>query len=575
MSKININSKSNASTFAQWWRTGTPFIWINAAAVSVSFISVLGLLLVLFINATELFWPQDLVRFDYVDPATHQQRKAMGYVVTSESVTQQQLIESVIGAPLAEKKEIYQRMLIKEGNRDLTGLDFSWFLAVQQQNKDYPVGALIIERMEWGDFIGFLREVKKSGQVVATNEGDGEINETALASFNTIFEENLKLREHLKSVEKDQIGNINYQVEQIRLKMRRLDFDRPDDIEQQKKLLLEQKQILDKRFFALREELFVLYKKVDEDSLVLETASGKLKELKFSDVVHLMAPNDLSILQKSTIAAERLWHFLSDEPREANTEGGIFPAIFGTVLMVIIMSIIMMPMGVVAAIYLHEYASNSRFTQFIRISVNNLAGVPSIVYGVAGLGFFIYIIGGKIDEIFYPEALPSPTFGAPGLMWAALTLAFLTLPVVIVATEEGLSRIPNSIRHGSLALGATRAETFWRVILPIASPAMMTGLILAVARAAGEVAPLMLVGVVKVAPSLPLDGNFPYLHLSQKFMHLGFHIYDVGFQSSNIEAGRPLVFATAFLLVLVIVVLNWSAVILRNKLREMYDTSGV
>ncbi|NCN96532.1 MAG: ABC transporter permease subunit, partial [Rhodoferax sp.] len=181
-----------------------------------------------------------------------------------------------------------------------------------------------------------------------------------------------------------------------------------------------------------------------------------------------------------------------------------------------------------------------------------------------------YFLGGNIDQLFFPEALPAPTFGSPGILWASLTLALLTLPVVIVSTEEGLARVPRSVREGSLALGATKAETLWRTVLPMTGPAMMTGLILAIARAAGEVAPLMLVGVVKLAPTLPLDGFFPYLHLERKFMHLGFHIYDVGFQSPNVEAARPLVYATALLLVIVIVVLNLAAIRLRNSMREKY-----
>jgi phosphate transport system permease protein len=262
--------------------------------------------------------------------------------------------------------------------------------------------------------------------------------------------------------------------------------------------------------------------------------------------------------------------FVSDDPREANTEGGIFPAIFGTVMMVIVMAVIVTPLGVIAAVYMREYAKQGFITRLIRIAVNNLAGVPSIVYGVFGLGFFVYILGGNIDRLFFPESLPSPVFGTPGLLWSSLTLALLTLPVVIVSTEEGLSRIPKAIREGSLALGATKAETLWRTVLPMASPAIMTGLILAVARAAGEVAPLMLVGVVKLAPTLPLDGNFPYLHFDRKFMHLGFHVYDVGFQSPNVEAARPLVYATSLLLVLVIIGLNMTAISIRNHLREKY-----
>jgi len=232
--------------------------------------------------------------------------------------------------------------------------------------------------------------------------------------------------------------------------------------------------------------------------------------------------------------------------------------------------VIVSPFGVIAAIYLHEYAGNNGLTKMLRIAVINLAGVPSIVYGIFGLGFFVNVLGGSIDALFFPETLPSPAFGTPGVLWSAITLAILTLPVVIVSTEEGLARIPASMRHGSLALGATKVETLWRIILPIASPAIMTGIILAIARAAGEVAPLMLVGVVKMAPTLPLDGNFPFLHLERKFMHLGFHIYDVGFQSPNVEAARPLVYATALLLVTIIVALNMTAVSIRNKLREKY-----
>jgi phosphate transport system permease protein len=242
-------------------------------------------------------------------------------------------------------------------------------------------------------------------------------------------------------------------------------------------------------------------------------------------------------------------------------------------MMVIIMSILVTPFGVIAAVYLKEYAKQGTVVRLIRIAVNNLAGVPSIVYGVFGLGFFVYFIGGSIDEVFFQAKLPAPTFGSPGLMWASLTLAILTVPVVIVATEEGLSRIPRAIREGSLALGATKAETLWRTVLPMAAPAMMTGLILAVARAAGEVAPLMMVGVVKLAPALAVDNIAPYLHLDRQFMHLGFHIYDVGFQSPNVEAARPLVYATAFLLVLIIIVLNLAAIGIRNRLRETYKAT--
>jgi len=195
------------------------------------------------------------------------------------------------------------------------------------------------------------------------------------------------------------------------------------------------------------------------------------------------------------------------------------------------------------------------------------------VFGIFGLGFFVYTIGGTLDELLFAERLPAPTFGTGGILWASLTLALLCVPVVIVATEEGLAAVPRLVREGSFALGATRFETLRRVVLPAAAPGILTGLILAMARAAGEVAPLMIVGMVKLAPGLALDGQFPYLHLERKFMHLGFQIYDVGFQSSNVEAAQSLVFATALLLVLVVLVSNLAAILLRNRLRARHALS--
>jgi phosphate transport system permease protein len=278
---------------------------------------------------------------------------------------------------------------------------------------------------------------------------------------------------------------------------------------------------------------------------------------------------------KIGIYITNVWRVLADEPREANTEGGIFPAIFGTVMMVLIMSMAVVPFGVLAALYLREYAKQGTVVRLVRIAVNNLAGVPSIVFGVFGLGFFVYAIGGTIDTLFFPESLPSPTYGTGGILWASLTLALMTVPVVIVATEEGLAAVPRDFREGSLALGATKLETVVRVILPCALPAILTGLILAMARAAGEVAPLMLTGVVKLAPTLPVDATWPFFHFDRKFMHLGFHIYDVGFQSPNVEAAKPMVYITTLVLIMVVVVLNLTAITLRNHLRKKYAGSAV
>ncbi|MEX2130862.1 MAG: phosphate ABC transporter permease PstA, partial [Pseudohongiellaceae bacterium] len=459
--------------------------------------------------------------------------------------------------------------LIKLGNRDITGADFSWALTDFIDDIEYPRHILTLERQEWGNFYGYLTAIKQQGDVIATASVDGTGSEEIWLEFQVRLERALELREQIYDIEKVDIGAINYEVERLRLSERRLEIENAITPEVLASLAVEREQ-LDRRYADLQQNLANLYNEINRDTVVLMAAGEREAEFEIGDVVRAYRPNAMHLGNKLIVYFSKLGEFLTDEPREANTEGGIYPAIFGTVMMVLLMSVFVTPFGVVAAVYLREYAKQGLLTRIIRIAVNNLAGVPSIVYGVFGLGFFIYLIGAEIDQAFYPEALPAPTFGTPGLLWASLTLALLTVPVVIVATEEGLARIPRSVREGSLALGATKFETLWRVVLPMASPAMMTGLILAVARAAGEVAPLMLVGVVKLAPSLPLDGNYPYLHLDQKFMHLGFHIYDVGFQSPNVEAARPLVYATAFLLVVVIAGLNLTAVSIRNNLREKY-----
>ncbi|HSC71400.1 MAG TPA: phosphate ABC transporter permease PstA, partial [Candidatus Methylomirabilis sp.] len=323
-----------------------------------------------------------------------------------------------------------------------------------------------------------------------------------------------------------------------------------------------------------REAALVELKRRPTASVVVAAEGDKSKELPLTQIVRAYRPNTMSVPAKTAFYLGKIWEFVSDGPRESNTEGGVLPAIFGTVMMVMIMSLVVTPLGVLAAFYLREYAKQGPLVSAVRIAVNNLAGVPSIVFGVFGVGFFIYFVGGTIDRTFFPESLPTPTFGTGGILWASLTLALLTVPVVIVATEEGLAAIPGGMREASLALGATKFETTWRVVLPAVTPSILTGLILAMARAAGEVAPLMITGVVKLAPSLPLDGSWPFLHLERKFMHLGFHIYDVGFQSPNVDAARPMVFTTALLLLLVVLILNLAAILIRNRLRKKYAGSA-
>ena len=548
----------------KWFKTGDPWIWLNAAAVSASLIIVIGLLLLIAIQGLSHFWPKAVMQVQYMQANATTTNPAsirlIGEIHNDEEVSIEQLAAS--GINIKTDKETVTRFLIKTGNRDVSGADFKWILEPYLTKKEYPKEIIVLERREWGNFYGYLKSISHNGNIITGSAEAWQELEKQLTHTEELYAQ-------IRDIEKGDIGSINYKIEKLRLAKRRLELDNEDSAENLAKLK-SRRIVLDKEYAILSRNLEKLYSEFNKGSISAETMSGKLIEIPFAKIVRAYQPNALNLFEKIILYIQKIGEFIFDDPREANTEGGIFPAIFGTVMMVLLMSVLVTPFGVIAAVYLREYAKQGAVTRIIRIAVNNLAGVPSIVYGVFGLGFFIYFLGGNIDQLFYAEALPSPTFGTPGILWSSLTLAILTVPVVIVATEEGLSRIPKAIREGSLALGATKAETLWRTVLPMATPSMMTGMILAIARAAGEVAPLMLVGVVKLAPSLPLDMNAPFFHLERKFMHLGFHIYDVGFQSPNVEAARPLVYATAFLLIGVIVLLNLSAIYIRNRLREQY-----
>jgi len=534
-------------------KNGEHWIWLNAAAVAISLIMVLGLLGLIGYKGLVHFWPKPIAQITINTPQGIS-KQYLGEFIEQEAATDSQ------GA-LSESKLQY---LYKIGNRDSFGMDFIWLQQEQITAIKHPINAVTMERREWGNLYGFIDSIYQSGNKLDVSEDinlEGLLNQKLQRSNNLI--------EKIKHLEKGDIGRINYALEQLRLK-RRSDELKGTLTDQIIATMNSEKAQYQREFEAIQKKLSVLKTEVDRDSVKMILIDGSSNMVPLAKIVRWYKTNQLGGFGRFKIFLSRIWEFLADDPREANTEGGVFPAIFGTVMMVLLMSAFVTPLGVIAAIYLREYAHQGFFTRTVRIAVNNLAGVPSIVYGVFGLGFFVYFLGGTIDELFYPEASPSPVFGTAGLLWASLTLALLTLPVVIVSTEEGLSRVPKAIREGSLALGATKAETLWKTVIPMASPSIMTGMILAIARAAGEVAPLMLVGVVKLAPSLPLDGNAPFLHLDRKFMHLGFHIYDVGFQSPNVEAARPLVYATSLLLVLVIILLNLAAIRVRNKLRERY-----
>ncbi|WP_305038526.1 phosphate ABC transporter permease PstA [Halomonas alkalisoli] len=555
----------------QWFKSGAPWIWLNGGAVALCMVMVLGLLGLIAVRGFSHFWPAEIVEFHVGNDSIGQGQQVVGQHVRSQTIPVQVARDAGIAVPpdLGED-ELVTRHLIKQGNRDVTGRDFAWYPEIQMTEWMPPPDAMMLERREWGDFYGFPMRLLEDGEVVAEGDGLWDALQERVARSNALFRE-------IRRIERRDVGIISERMEELRLQERGLQRDPDIDeavLADRLDAMHAEREVLESEFQVLRAELDELHAANRRDTLVAMIAGGEEVEISVGDIVRATKNNDMSLASKLWEYMYRFWYFVSGEPREANTEGGIFPAIFGTVTMVLLMSLIVSPFGVLAAIYLREYAKQGPLLKLIRISVYNLAGVPSIVYGVFGLGFFVYTLGGSIDDLFYADRLPSPTFGSPALIWASLTLALLTLPVVIVSTEEGLARIPSSVRQGSLALGATKSETLWKVVVPLATPAMMTGMILAIARAAGEVAPLMLVGVVKLAPTLPVDGSFPFVHLDRQIMHLGFHIYDVGFQSPNVEAARPLVYATALILVILIIVLNMTAISVRNRLRERYRAAS-
>ncbi|HEX4826571.1 MAG TPA: phosphate ABC transporter permease PstA [Candidatus Polarisedimenticolaceae bacterium] len=487
---------------------GRILTWLTGGTLALNLLLILGLLALLMWNGAGTFWPRPLLLLTLKDGGR------------------------VLGELRAQDDETAHRVQLKIGNREITGADFKWFDEAQIGARALPANAILLERLEWGNFFGFFSSLKHGSETTAT--GDTAVA-AALPSLLAAKHEEART---VKALELEASGS-------------------------------------SERFAALSSELDARRAALAADVLVMTTASGETRELPVSTIVRMLRPNTMGAASKIACYASRVREFLLDPPRESNTEGGIFPAIFGTVMMVFLMSFAVLPLGVLAALYLREYARQGALVRAVRIAVNNLAGVPSIVFGVFGLGFFVYFVGGGIDRTFFADRLPTPTFGTGGILWAALTLALLTVPVVIVATEEGLAAVPRGVREGSLALGATKLETIVRVVLPASAPGILTGMILAMARAAGEVAPLMIVGMVKLAPALPVDGTPPFVHLERKFMHLGFHIYDVGFQSPNVEATKPLVFATALLLIGVVTVVNLAAIVLRNRLRRKYATSAV
>jgi len=554
---------------------GEPMIWMSGAALSVSLAMILGLLLLVFVRGMATFWPGDVVRVETAagDAVMGEVREEEEYEPNSEAfrVVPEELREAA-RARVARNGGKAARRLIRSGNYDVSGSHSRWVSDFEITSESRPEWAVVVERLEWGRFYGTPESFTIDGEVVASGP------DAVWSRYNEYHDAARARWKEAQSIAKHDIGALNHRRDQANEKVLEAQLAHGKGSEQYRaEEAAFQELVNDTQAESARLQRKIEALKAENDRYEVvfsHTTPGKPpKAISLQEIVRAYPANRLSVFGRLGVYLSRWWEFLWDDPREANTEGGVYPAIFGTVIMTLIMTLLVVPFGVLAALYLREYAKQGLLVSIVRIAVNNLAGVPSIVFGVFGLGFFCYIVGGGIDSLFFKASkvlAHNPTFAKSGLLWASLTLALLTLPVVIVATEEALAAVPRSMREGSYACGASKWQTIRRIVLPRATPGIMTGMILAIARGAGEVAPLMLVGAVKLAPELPLDGNAPFLHPQRSFMHLGFHIYDLGFQSPNSEAAKPMVFSTTLLLIGIVVVLNVVAIWVRARLRRAY-----
>jgi phosphate transport system permease protein len=523
---------------------GEPYVWICSMGLSIGLLMVVGLLGLIIKQGLSVFWPADIVQMTL--------KAGVKNGVDESQLLAGQIIKKQERRTHGAGEKEWQ---IFTGNRDAYGFSFKYVNAADIEKIEKPKDLMSVERMEYGDAIGFP---------VALEMKDGTRIEASEAAFaqrlESVVDEVVKRQDEIERIEKKEIGDLSATMHQMQIEAVPATDPRWPELQ--------------RRYDELAKKASELREAQQSGTFRYRMVAGGERTIPIGQVVDFHYPNQLGFFGKLGVFGHNIRVFLMDEPREANTEGGIFPAIFGTFVMTLLMSICVMPFGIVAAIYLREYAHQGFWVRCVRIAVNNLAGVPSIVFGVFGLGFFVYLVGGTIDQVFFKQSLPTPTFGTGSILWASLTLALMTVPVIIVATEEALAAVPRGAREASLACGASKWQTIQRVVLPASASGILTGLILSMARGAGEVAPLMLVGVVKLAPSLPVDGTFPFLHLDRKFMHLGFHIYDLGFQSPDSEAAKPMVFATTLFLILLVVVLNISAILIRERLRRKYATGA-
>jgi len=542
-------------------------IWGTGGALVIALTMIVGLLVFIFWQGMATFWPRPIQQMTLLG-----NKIVLGEILDEENYkpdsgffdNQAPELKPILTAAAASNDGVLLRWLVRGSNSSGNRED-QWYWDAAIEETEIPSWAIVVERTEESRLYGRFEGLRVDNETIADLDD-------AWAKFNELHGPALASHDAAKSLEKYELGRVNRAAKQTDFLARKRGAD-DSEVTERRAIEAEERREIEAQIAAEKQNYAQDYLLVRLYSG--QNAEGQLREVPLREIIRVVTPNRAGLGSKLGTYIARWWEFVSSTPRDANMEGGVFPCIWGTVMMTLFMSILVAPFGVLAALYLREYAQPGPIVSMIRIAINNLAGVPSIVFGAFGLVFFCYWIGKPIDRIFFAEetAANVATFGKGGLLWASLTMALLTLPVVIVATEEALAAVPNSMREGSYACGAGKWQTIRRIVLPRALPGIMTGLILAMARGAGEVAPLMLVGVMQTAPELPVDTVPPYVHLERGFMHLSYHIYSVGFSSQNTDAAKPLVMTATLLLIIIITTLNIVAVWLRNQLRRRYQSN--
>jgi phosphate transport system permease protein len=542
---------------------GEAKVWLTGLGLTFGLAMTLSILGLIVYYGLGVFWPKDVLTVKVPEALAMADKsgiRSQTFFGVEVKRTEKQMPGKQTG-PAPISVQFYT------ANRDAYG---STFVFVPEED-------LIIEEARNPNAMVIERETDSRAFVLPqTLIVDGKEYPASSAEFRTQLDAALAIAESKRHEAEDiihgELRDLSHQLKNLKVEVYVKKRDGLDFSTEQAKID-ELKKIADQR----SNDVNAILVEQNKDTLKVKISGGMTYELSVGNIIRYNFPNQLSTGGKVALFFDNIYEYVTASPREANTEGGIFPAIVGTLVMTLIMCIPVTFFGVITAIYLHEYAKETFLTRSIRIAINNLAGVPSIVFGAFGLGFLIYVLGVNIDELFFSDwkaATGEPVFGGGGLLWASLTLALMTLPVVIVSTEEALAAVPSGLREGAMGCGATKWQAIWTVILPSSMPGIITGMILAMARGAGEVAPLMLVGVIKVVHALPVDFTAPFIHLDQKFMHLGFHIYDLGFQSPDSEAAKPMVYATTLFLIVTVTTLNLGGIIIRQRLKKKYATGA-